>query len=134
MPGHQRVRWTNAYGKKLYDDYVENEPGALQALEDYLNTSAYYRSRPGGGHGRASAGFLRSFFPRSPAKPSSSSSGGIADRLNDNDNENAKRNRPPKDIELGRIPHTTLLLFSVMEKVMYKVHLYQGSVEKITND
>ncbi|KAF5240546.1 hypothetical protein FANTH_9517 [Fusarium anthophilum] len=43
-PGYQRVKWKNKRGKLLYDDYIEHEPGALQALQNYLNSSAY-RSR-----------------------------------------------------------------------------------------
>ncbi|KAB8207929.1 hypothetical protein BDV34DRAFT_191377 [Aspergillus parasiticus] len=36
---HKRFRWTNRYGKRLYDDYIEREPGALQALQNYLDVS-----------------------------------------------------------------------------------------------
>ncbi|KAL4942086.1 hypothetical protein BDV06DRAFT_170096 [Aspergillus oleicola] len=36
---HRRFRWTNRHGRKLYDDYVIHEPGALQALQEYLDTT-----------------------------------------------------------------------------------------------
>jgi hypothetical protein len=43
-------------GKKLYDDYIEREPGALQALQEYLNASAYRtRPSPEGVRGRTSS-------------------------------------------------------------------------------
>ncbi|OKL62565.1 hypothetical protein UA08_02131 [Talaromyces atroroseus] len=38
-PGHQRIRWKNARGKLLHDDYTERKPGALQELQDYLNST-----------------------------------------------------------------------------------------------
>ncbi|OGE49558.1 hypothetical protein PENARI_c021G00413 [Penicillium arizonense] len=36
---HQRFRWTNRHGKKLYDDYIVHEPGAIQALQEYLDAT-----------------------------------------------------------------------------------------------
>ncbi|GLI79879.1 hypothetical protein PoHVEF18_008221 [Penicillium ochrochloron] len=36
---HTRFRWTNRHGKNLYDDYVEHEPGALQALQEFLKAT-----------------------------------------------------------------------------------------------
>ncbi|CAI6337867.1 unnamed protein product [Periconia digitata] len=36
-PNHVRVRWTCSCGESLYDDFIENKPGAARDLEWYLN-------------------------------------------------------------------------------------------------
>lgn len=36
-PGHVRVRWTCACGQHIYDDYIENRPGAAAELQAHLN-------------------------------------------------------------------------------------------------
>ncbi|KAJ4287731.1 hypothetical protein N0V90_012435 [Kalmusia sp. IMI 367209] len=38
---HKRIRWTDPVGRKLFDDFVECEPGALQALESRLKGYTY---------------------------------------------------------------------------------------------
>ncbi|KAI1113364.1 hypothetical protein F5Y14DRAFT_213264 [Nemania sp. NC0429] len=134
LPGHQRIRWTNAYGKRLYDDYIELEPGALQALQDFLNTSTYYRSSPGSGYGSAILDFLSTLFPRRSTQPDSSGSGNIADQVRNNEVQIVKRNQAKEDIELGITSSATRHLFSAMEKGMYKVNLYQNSVVNVEND
>ncbi|KAJ6052496.1 hypothetical protein N7499_011872 [Penicillium canescens] len=34
---HARLRWKNRHGKRLYDDYIEHEPGSIAAVQEYLN-------------------------------------------------------------------------------------------------
>ncbi|KAF2876003.1 hypothetical protein BDV95DRAFT_537787 [Massariosphaeria phaeospora] len=36
-PNHVRVRWTCTCGEPLYDDFIEQRPGAARLLEAYLN-------------------------------------------------------------------------------------------------
>ncbi|KAF2969777.1 hypothetical protein GQX73_g3796 [Xylaria multiplex] len=137
LPGHQRVRWTNAYGKRLYDDYVEHEFGALQALEDYLNRSVYYGSGSEGGYVRAVADSVRPLSPESSTQPSSSTSGDIADQVHESNAENAKFNPSETDVESGTNGLDTRMarhLFSIYEKGTYRVQLIQHPVGHIFND
>jgi hypothetical protein len=123
-------------GKELYDDYMEHEPGALEALRDYLSTSAY-RSKTG----------PQRHQDRTPAQsvPSSSfnnssieaSSFGVVDNVhqgNDDPVERIGANQYREDIELGDIPTHTLYLLSCMEKGMYAVYLHQELVTRIADD
>ncbi|KAI7759632.1 hypothetical protein LZL87_014155 [Fusarium oxysporum] len=67
-PGYHRIRWRNKRGKWLYDDYIEHERGAVEALQGYLSSSAY------ASEATAASGVRQEL---AIAAPSSSSSRGI---------------------------------------------------------
>ncbi|CAI7653456.1 unnamed protein product [Penicillium crustosum] len=61
---HKRFRWTNRDGKRLYDDYIEREPGALHALQNYLKvTTVSKKTMTPSEHGQS---FSRAAFLYTP--------------------------------------------------------------------
>ncbi|KAM5363817.1 hypothetical protein ACJZ2D_011793 [Fusarium nematophilum] len=133
-PGYRRVRWKNRRGKLLYDDYVEHEPGALQDLQAYLNSSAY-RSGTGSSSGNSpeSSIWTPSSPPGSSVQASNSESSDIADQ-HPKAPSNARISRFREDLELGELSATTLHLLSCMEQRRYAVVLHQELVTHITDD
>ncbi|KAI8666162.1 hypothetical protein NCS57_00840200 [Fusarium keratoplasticum] len=133
-PGHQRVRWKNRRGKPLYDDYVEHEPGALQALQAYLNSSAY-RSRTSSsrGNGHESAISAPSDSSNSSVQASTSQSGDRADQARSPPGH-ARISRFREDLEMGELSGTSLHLLSCMELRRHAVVLHPELVTHITDD
>ncbi|KAL3468675.1 hypothetical protein BJX99DRAFT_252544 [Aspergillus californicus] len=64
---HERFRWTNRQGKKLYDDYVVHEPGALQNLQEYLDATTIpvvpTNAAPASSHGQISSRAASMYTP-----------------------------------------------------------------------
>ncbi|PVH90880.1 hypothetical protein DM02DRAFT_546931 [Periconia macrospinosa] len=132
-PGYQRIRWTNKRGKRLYDDYVEHEPGALQALQEFLNASAYRtRMTPEGDHTSSPSG-LSYTFNSSLAWVHSSNSSDIADQMRKTVGS-SRSNYDRKDAELGEMSTRTLHLLSCMEKGGHSVELHQEIITNVTDD
>ncbi|KAI1120584.1 hypothetical protein F5Y10DRAFT_289549 [Nemania abortiva] len=129
-PGHQRVRWTNKRGRKLYDDYVEHEPGALQDMQNYLNTLAYQSRFESG----TPPGLATSRSSTSLLQPRSSTLSDISSQRFQALIGISTGNYSPDDGEVGETTTSALHLFVCMEKEQYKVELYPESVEKITCD
>jgi hypothetical protein len=123
-------------GKELYDDYMEHEPGALQALQNYLNTSAY-RSRATSerGQGRTSARSIPSpTFNSSSIEASSPDYVHIANQAHVTPIGSSTSNQVQEEIELGETSTHTLHLLSCMEKGRYAVNLHQELVTHIVDD
>jgi hypothetical protein len=122
-------------GKILYDDYIENEPGALQDLQKYLNGPAYrtrtalersqHPTAPGSGHSHTSTG--RSTWARR------ANSGDIADQVYANSIGSAG-GRFQEDVELGEISTRTLYLLSGMENGKHGTKLSRELVTHIIDD
>ncbi|KAE8370268.1 hypothetical protein BDV27DRAFT_140697 [Aspergillus caelatus] len=135
-PGHQRIRWKNVHGKWLYDDYVEHEHGALQALQSYLSTLAYKTKTATEG----STSKNDSFRHAQISSPNSNSGGAhsseasaVADELHD-----APQNRivdcHQQDLECGERSSRTLHLMVCIEKGRYSVELHQEPVTELIDD
>ena len=92
--GHTRVRWTCRCGARLFDDFVENMPGAADKLEAQLNQrprpprmhrrmhSAHMRTRGSGGSSvpsRSGSNGGSSIFSAASSQSSATSTGDIGD-------------------------------------------------------
>ncbi|KAF2660986.1 hypothetical protein K491DRAFT_504801 [Lophiostoma macrostomum CBS 122681] len=130
--GHKRIRWENAHGRKLYDDYIEHEPGALDSLQKYLDTYNY----------QAGTTVTSQAYGSSPLPPC------WITRLWDN-LLLAKRTPPPvespaqrneasnsaqNDVERGENPCRTLHLLCSMVKRRFANGLHQELVTDVTSD
>ncbi|VUC35062.1 unnamed protein product [Clonostachys rosea] len=136
VEGYQRLRWRNNKGNTLFDDYFENEPGALEALEAYLNTCAYRKKNAGSTTSSASSSQQRTH------NTNESTSGSI--------NSNSVQTMPSScgqgmdpgeitsafetDIELTASPSESLHLFTCIERGSHKLEFHQKVITNIPND
>lgn len=158
-PNHKRLRWTNVNtlvtallltpstlvysinylqrsGMALYDDYIEHELGALQALQDYLNFSKHGKKTEAEiGHSPTSTRLV------SPESSDSGSRQAIGSYSSDIADQGPGRNRgnitssgSQTDLELGQTSTNTLHLLSCMETKKHTVNLHQEPVTHITDD
>ncbi|KAF5583574.1 hypothetical protein FPCIR_8989 [Fusarium pseudocircinatum] len=133
-PGHHRIRWKNSRGKLLYDDYIEHESGALQTLEDYLNSLAYSpanhptRRRGSNPIFPGSAGSFNNY-----AHANTPETGDIAD---ENSRSAAYTECSPfqQDLEVGKLPTSALHVLSGMNSQKHTVILHEELVTHITDD
>ncbi|EXL39037.1 hypothetical protein FOCG_18340 [Fusarium oxysporum f. sp. radicis-lycopersici 26381] len=133
-PGHHRIRWKNNRGKLLYDDYIEHEEGALQALEDYLNLLAYLptaSSTSGRGSNLATSVSTGSF--NNYAQASTSESSDIADQDSINA-VNARYSSSQNDLEIGKLSTSTLHVLSCMNSRKHTVILHEELVTNVADD
>ncbi|KAJ5389236.1 uncharacterized protein N7496_000304 [Penicillium cataractarum] len=136
---HKRFRWTNRHGKRLYDDYVEHEPGALQALQEYLGATTVPKSRAGDrsqGQSQTSSAAAR-YTPNSSGLharscTSTASSGDITDQtIADPDSEPAIASQ---GMGTGSQSSRPLLLLSCIDRRGRPMKLHQEYVTHITDD
>ncbi|CAH0018343.1 unnamed protein product [Clonostachys rhizophaga] len=135
--GYQRVRWKNNKGKSIFEDYVENEPGALRALEAYLNTSAYQKNNTGSISASSSSNEQRTHNTKSSASGSNSSN-----TLPTNVSCHSGQGIGPdettaafeRDIELTASPSESLHLFTCIERGFHKLDFHQKIITNIPND
>lgn len=117
----------------MYDDYIEHESGALQALEDYLRTFAY-RSKAAGdsqAHQPGSSPHL-SIAPRQVLNSGSSQT--IASGSGDKTYEMLQTNsKDGMDLEQGE-EKATLHLMCTMVKGRFADKLHQESVTQVSTD
>ncbi|PKX88609.1 uncharacterized protein P174DRAFT_473351 [Aspergillus novofumigatus IBT 16806] len=133
--GHQRIRWKNAHGKWLYDDYIKHSHGALQALQSYLSTLTYKTQTVAEG-----SNSVKSFQPAQVYSPNSSSArfhssntSDIAGKLHGT-SENPTVNNHQQDLELGGRSNHTLYLMVCIEKGRHSVELHQEPVTELIDD
>lgn len=136
VDGYQRVHWKNNKGKTLFEDYVENEPGALQALEAYLNTCAYQKNNTG------SASSSSSNEQRTHNTKSSASGSISSNTLPTNVSCHSGQGMGPdettrafeRDIEMTASPSESLHLFTCIERGFHKLDFKQKIITNIPND
>ncbi|CAG9993889.1 unnamed protein product [Clonostachys byssicola] len=136
--GYQRVRWKNKNkGNTLFEDYVENEPGALRALEAYLNTCAYLKNNAGSTSNSSSSN------SHSTHNTQSSTSGSISSNtLPTNASCHSGQGMGPdetirafeRDIEMTASPSGSLHLFTCIERGFHKLDFNQKIITNIPND
>ncbi|GFF64621.1 hypothetical protein IFM47457_03583 [Aspergillus lentulus] len=133
-PHHRRLRWTNRRGEKLYDDYIEHEPGALQVLRYYLDTSVERtKSTSEGGQSQTSAHPTSSHMSiPSLTWVHSTGATNIADEAQLP--EGVRSSFDQKDVELGEDSSRTLRLMSCIERRGHPVTLHQEVVSHIKDD
>ncbi|KAJ5464614.1 uncharacterized protein N7458_000300 [Penicillium daleae] len=135
---HKRFRWINRHGKRLYDDYVEHEPGALHVLQEYLQATTMPNSPVGDGsqsQGISSAAVR--YTPGSSglqarASTSTTSSGDITDQ-----SIATPTSQPAvasQGIGTGNRASRPLLLLSCIERRGRPTTLHQEYVTDITDD
>ncbi|OQD67779.1 hypothetical protein PENPOL_c003G04356 [Penicillium polonicum] len=132
---HQRFRWMTRHGKVLFDDYVEHEPGALQALQEYLITTTVPTKA-------TSASNRGQSFPRAPSLYSlntrpSSISGHTSVDITDQSTNNLSIPRielTQQDIEIGNSPSRPLFLLSCIERRGRPVKLHQELITHVGDD
>ncbi|KAB8236421.1 uncharacterized protein BDW43DRAFT_239171 [Aspergillus alliaceus] len=135
QPGYQRIRWMNAHGKWLYDDYIEHDAGALHVLQNHLNTLMYQtETSTEGDNGHSSSHSSRVGTPnRSSAVVNSSNTGGMLGELHDA-SADVGIGSAIRDVELGESPHHTFHLLLCEEMGRYGVELHQLPVTHIMDD
>lgn len=123
-------------GKTLFEDYAENELGALQALEAYLNTCAYQKNNTGSASS-SSSNEQRTHNTKSSASGSNSSntlptnvSCHSGQGLGDDNTTRAF----DRDIEMTASPSETLHLFTCIERGFHKLDFNQKVITNILND
>lgn len=57
------------HGKRLYDDYIEYEPGALQALRKHIETTNFTNNPQGGANGQSSSRAASMYTPNPQPAP-----------------------------------------------------------------
>ena len=119
--------------KKLYDDYIELEPGALQALEEYLN-SPVYRRRPA--HESEQGHTLSHSIPFNSklASTRNPDSTAISGQAYDAPGQNIRSNQVREDVELGEISPRSSHLLLCMENGRHGVQLHQELITHIIDD
>ncbi|KAF4234051.1 hypothetical protein CNMCM6457_004200 [Aspergillus fumigatiaffinis] len=134
LPHHRRLRWTNRRGEKLYDDYIEHEPGALQVLRDYLDTCVERtKTTSEGGQGQTSAHPTSSQMSiPSLTWVHNTGATNIADKAQLP--EGVRSSFDQKDVELGEDSNRTLRLMSCIERRGHPVTLHQEVVSHIKDD
>ena len=122
--------------KLLYDDYAEHRPGALQALQEYLSTSAYRtKANPVESHGRAHSNNPASrTLGEITSTANTSDSGDIADQASQGNPSNSmdRHDQGKADISLDHMH--TLHLFSCTDKGRYGWQLHREVITDVRND
>jgi hypothetical protein len=156
LPGYHRVRWTNVSvsdfasltssrefriitnvmqpeGKRLYDDYVELEPGAIEVLQRHLNTSAYrsHVNHQNHGAGRSPQNVN---LEANSANGSDLFSRDITDQAQTSGFGSIESVLSRTDVEQGDKATRTLHLLSCMESGRYGVELHQELITHIMDD
>jgi hypothetical protein len=147
-PGHRRIRWKNvslcpnivhrlsanqslisqSRGKMLRDDYIEHEPGALDALDEYLNSpSSRHDSGPGITKPSSPTSNSRSITSAHPQRTAST----FASAEEHQCPHNAMAT---DDIEIGRTDGPPLYLCLCADRKKYKVHLDQKPISDVSHD
>ena len=122
----------------LYDDYIEREPGALEALRQYLNgsgnqsTSGEAQTDLSPSVTMAQASPQGSISHRSSCSPNDGSRA-AADQLHQRNNARSDNRPVQDDIEL-RMSSGPLHLFLCIEHGRYKVDFQQKLVTDISHD
>ncbi|OGM44111.1 hypothetical protein ABOM_007284 [Aspergillus bombycis] len=133
---HKRFRWTNRYGKRLYDDYIEREPGALQALQDYLAvTTVPKKTITPSDHGQSSSRAASLYTPNVQSTQTTSplTTADIADQSVTNSG-NSESSTVLHDIEQPTKPTRPLLLLACIKRHGRPVKLHQEFVTHIADD
>ncbi|KAE8136331.1 hypothetical protein BDV38DRAFT_249862 [Aspergillus pseudotamarii] len=134
---HKRFRWTNRYGKRLYDDYIEREPGALQALQNYLDvTTVPKKTKTPGEHGQNSSRAASLYTPNTQSTQTTSplTTVDIADQSVTNP-RNSETSNVFHDIEHSKTkPTRPLLLLACIKRHGRPVKLHQEFVTHIADD
>lgn len=127
---------TQRNGKKSYDDYIEHEPGALQALQEYLDASTTLPNT-------ASEGCQSRTFPlialsenvynTSPSRGHTSGSSDLADQSLELP-DNLRSSISPSDLEIGAQTSKALYLFSCTKRRRHPVKLHQEAIAHIMDD
>jgi hypothetical protein len=114
------INSTQHRNKLLYDDYVEHKPGALQALQEYLNNSAYRtKTNTVESHGRApSDSHASRTLGESSSKANTSDSGDIADQSSEGTPSSSTDSHGQAKADITLDPMETLHLFSCTKGVM----------------
>ncbi|KAK7213132.1 hypothetical protein V2G26_020310 [Clonostachys chloroleuca] len=137
VDGYQRVRWKNNKGKTLFEDYVENEPGALQALEAYLNTCAYQKNNTGSASSSSSSNEQRTHNTKS-SDSGSNSSNTLPTNVSCHSGQGVDADDTTRtfdrDIEMTASTSETLHLFTCIERGFHKLDFNQKVVTNIPND
>ncbi|CAH0044280.1 unnamed protein product [Clonostachys solani] len=138
VDGYQRVRWKNKKnkGKTLFEDYLENEPGALRTLEAYLNTCAYQKNNTGS-TSASSSSEQRTHNTNSSASGSIGSSS-LQTNVSCHSGQGIGPNETTRafetDIELTASPSESLHLFTCIERGFHKLDFSQKVITNIPND
>ncbi|SPJ89725.1 uncharacterized protein FTOL_13086 [Fusarium torulosum] len=133
-PGCHRIRWRNKCGKWLYDDYIEHEIGAIQALKDYLSCSVY------ASEATATNGLRQESAIAAPSTSSSScirgNFSGSADISDQNHRSGEVTQSSPsrQDPEKGNSSTNTLHLLCCMDQRKHAVFLHEELVTDVTDD
>ncbi|CAG8276302.1 unnamed protein product [Penicillium salamii] len=133
--GYQRFRWINRHGEQLYDDYVEHEPGAIEALREYLNATTVPNNIPHASNQEQTSFHPASMYTLNPI----SMSAGILTSIDITDQSTNAPNTVQtdsiqQDIETGNSFTRPLLLLSCIEKRGRPVQLHQEIVTHVTDD
>lgn len=126
--------FSQARGRRLYDDYIEYEPGALQPLRDYVSSAVYGSKRTSNNSqgSTLSDNDSDSSSPalnRSLAKASGSDAKEVADQV-----------VREVDVELGDSGHRanldqeSLHLLCCIERGRYRIDLHQELITNISDD
>jgi hypothetical protein len=130
------INSTQHRNKLLYDDYVEHRPGALQALQQYLNNSAYRtEATPVDSHGGAqSSNHASRTNGKSSSKANTSNSGDIADKFSQGNPSSSMDSRGQVKADITVDPTKTLHLFSCTNKGSYGWRLHREVITNVKND
>lgn len=127
------------HGKTLYDDYVKHDPGALQALQEYLEATRVPKSTVAGGCQRqsqsssAAARYTASSSGlQARSCTSTASAGDITDQtITDPDSQSSVT---CQDMGTGSQSSRPLLLLSCIDRRGRPIKLHQEYVTHITDD
>ncbi|OJI91533.1 hypothetical protein ASPTUDRAFT_312601 [Aspergillus tubingensis CBS 134.48] len=132
--GYTRIRWKNGRGKRLYDDYVEHVPGALEDMKAFLRSSAYVTTADMSGTSQqvptSSTSSCNSTSSASQTQHSPSSD--FTDQLKGSNIIPTSDSQ--MDVELGEMVSHPPLLLSCLERGRYAVELRQESIIGVADD
>jgi hypothetical protein len=120
-------------GTRLYDDYVEHEEGALQALENYLNSSVYVSAAAPGSCHPSSSGNLSSDPPPNGNSAITLGSSSVEEKF-DPTKKSAGSENISTDVEQGVVSTRVRHLLCCLESKSYRSGLRQEIVTNITSD
>ncbi|KAI5457664.1 hypothetical protein BGZ63DRAFT_466933 [Mariannaea sp. PMI_226] len=131
---HQRIRWTNPLGHKLYDDYIEHEPDALRSLQEHLN--GVPQSSGSSSHSRHLSSSSRSSTSSndsSPHTPSSEYTTSI-ELVQENNIHKTMPDGSNGDLETGQKSPRSLHLMFCVENGRYGAKLHQLPATDLADD
>ncbi|GLA79293.1 hypothetical protein AtubIFM56815_000082 [Aspergillus tubingensis] len=132
--GYTRIRWKNGRGKRLYDDYFEHVPGALEDMKAFLRSSAYVTTADMSGTSQqvptSSTSSCNSTSSASQTQHSPSSD--FTDQLKGSNIIPTSDSQ--MDVELGEMVSHPPLLLSCLERGRYAVELRQESIIGVADD